>query len=67
MKSIYSSIVVLLVTFGSVLYAQEANTAKIEEVFTFVEHQPEYPGGMDALGKAIGENINYPFQAIQYG
>jgi TonB family protein len=65
-KSIYSSIVVLLVTFGSVLYAQEANTAKIEEVFTIVEQQPEYPGGMDALGKAIGENINYPFQAIQY-
>ncbi|MFT6855396.1 MAG: TonB family protein, partial [Cyclobacteriaceae bacterium] len=57
---------IIFFLLGFQLIAQESDTTKIEEVFTFVE-QLEYPGGMDAFYKAIGENINYPFQAIQYG
>lgn len=32
-------------------------------VFTVVEQQPEFPGGMDAMYKYIAENISYPTEA----
>ncbi|MBQ0016247.1 MAG: energy transducer TonB [Bacteroidales bacterium] len=31
-----------------------------EEIFTVVENDPEYPGGMESLYKYLGENIKYP-------
>lgn len=31
-----------------------------EEIFTVVENDPEFPGGMEALYKYLGENIKYP-------
>lgn len=31
-----------------------------EEIFTVVENDPEFPGGMDALYKYLRENIKYP-------
>lgn len=30
------------------------------EIFTVVEQQPEFPGGMKALGEYIGNNLKYP-------
>ena len=30
------------------------------EVLTTAEVMPEYPGGMEALGRFLGENIVYP-------
>lgn len=36
-----------------------------KQIFTTVEEQPEFPGGMAALGKFIGENIHYPEQAAK--
>jgi len=35
------------------------------EVFTVVEHQPEFPGGMPALGQYLGKNIRYPAEAVR--
>lgn len=31
-----------------------------EEIFTVVENDPEFPGGMEALYKYLSENIKYP-------
>lgn len=31
-----------------------------EEIFTVVENDPEYPGGMEALYKYLASNIHYP-------
>lgn len=33
------------------------------EVFMVVEQQPEFPGGMEKLGKYLSENLNYPAAA----
>lgn len=43
--------------------AVEAPAPKEEEVFTIVEQQPEFPGGMGALGQFLGKNIRYPAAA----
>lgn len=37
--------------------------AKEEEIFTTVEQQPEFPGGISSMYKFIGENIKYPSAA----
>lgn len=36
---------------------------KEEEIFTVVEQQPEFPGGMAALGQYLGKNLRYPAAA----
>lgn len=33
------------------------------EIFTVVEQQPEFPGGMKALGAYLGKNLRYPEKA----
>ena len=40
---------------------------EVEEIFTIVEDQPEYPGGMNAFYKYIGTNMRYPVQARRMG
>jgi periplasmic protein TonB len=36
---------------------------KDDEIFTVVEQQPEFPGGMSKLGAYLGKNIQYPSAA----
>ncbi len=36
---------------------------KDDEIFTVVEQQPEFPGGMSKLGDYLGKNIRYPSAA----
>ena len=43
---------------------QEDNS---QAVFTIVEEQASFPGGMDALGKFLRENMKYPEQARKDG
>lgn len=38
-----------------------------EEIFTVVEDQPEFPGGMSAFYQYIGDNMKYPSQARRMG
>jgi TonB family protein len=38
-----------------------------DPVFTVVEQLPEYPGGEEARIKFIGDNINYPKEAVKNG
>ena len=40
---------------------------KEEEIFVIVENQPEFPGGVGALMKLIGDSIRYPVEAQQKG
>ncbi len=38
-----------------------------EEIFTIVEDMPEFPGGIQALYKYLGENVKYPQAAKANG
>ena len=38
-----------------------------EEIFTFVEQPPTFPGGEEALAKYLGKNIRYPRVAQENG
>ena len=38
-----------------------------EEVFIVVESMPEFPGGQQAMMKFLGENIQYPANAVEKG
>ncbi|HLO45356.1 MAG TPA: TonB family protein [Leadbetterella sp.] len=37
--------------------------SQIEEIFTTVDQNPEYPGGMSAMYRYLGQNIIYPGKA----
>ncbi len=39
---------------------EEEEEAVEEEIFTVVENDPEFPGGMEALYKYLAQNIKYP-------
>ncbi|HSI90347.1 MAG TPA: energy transducer TonB, partial [Adhaeribacter sp.] len=39
----------------------------VEEIFTFVEQAPQFPGGDAAMMKYLGENIKYPAIAQRNG
>lgn len=43
--------------------AVEAPAPKEEEIFTVVEQQPEFTGGMAALGQYLQKNLRYPAAA----
>ena len=38
-----------------------------DEIFQVVEHQPEFPGGMEALMKHLSKEIKYPKEAQEKG
>ncbi len=40
---------------------------EVEEVFTIVEDPAEFPGGMQAFYKFVGDNMKYPAQARRMG
>ena len=48
-----------------VLPDEEVEAPREEALFITVEQQPEYPGGMAALGAFIQKNLKYPQQAIR--
>lgn len=45
----------------------EGGAAKSTEVFTIVEEQPAFPGGVSELNKFIQKNLKYPQAAIDAG
>jgi periplasmic protein TonB len=38
---------------------------KEEQIYTFVEQQPEFPGGIDAMNKYIHDKLRYPVEATE--
>ncbi len=56
----------ILFCFAFVSVAQEQNTTETDDnqIFSFVEKMPEYPGGIPALSAFLSNNIHYPEEAI---
>ncbi len=54
------------IEFTPVVLEQEEEVVE-EQIFTVVENDPEFPGGMDALYKYLGQNIKYPQLARDNG
>lgn len=46
---------------------EEEEEVAEEPIFTVVESEPEFPGGMEALYKYLGQNIKYPQLARENG
>ncbi|OUJ71665.1 hypothetical protein BXP70_21545 [Hymenobacter crusticola] len=51
----------------SVATAPPVPLAKKDTIFTYVEHMPEYPGGISKLLADIGANTHYPPVAVEAG
>ena len=50
-----------------IVFEEEPVEEEVEEVFTIVEDQPEFPGGIAAFYKYVGGNMKYPSQARRMG
>ena len=50
-----------------IVFEEAPEEEAVEEVFTIVEDQPEFPGGMAAFYKYVGDNMDYPSQARRMG
>ena len=49
-------------------FAQNDGSATVGgEIYTVVEHEPEFPGGEDALIQWLGSNVKYPEAAKEKG
>jgi TonB family protein len=65
--------IVLFVGTSLALQAQESpslpnsNLDTSEEIFTVVEDNPSFPGGVEAMYAYIGKNLNYPKEAKENG
>lgn len=50
-----------------IIFEEPAPEEEVEEVFTIVEDQPEFPGGMPAFYEFVSKNMKYPAQARRMG
>ena len=50
-----------------IVFEEAPEEEEVEEVFTIVEDQPEFPGGMAAFYKFVGDNMDCPSQARRMG
>jgi len=55
----------LFVLGSFITMAQTADTTKQSNVFTSVEQNAEFPGGVDAFVQYVAKKIRYPIQAFQ--
>lgn len=56
-----------LMSFSSVVNAQTKKEDIKEEVFSFVDTEPQYPGGREALIQYLTTNMEFPTKAIKKG
>ena len=61
--------IVAAVLMGGAAMAQTEGTAAAVDnaIYTVVEHDPEFPGGMDALVAWVGSHVEYPAEAREAG
>ena len=64
-KSDYADVADTDVADTEIVVAEEE--VEEEEVYQVVEHQPEFPGGVQALYQFLSNNINYPAISRQNG
>jgi len=50
-----------------IIFDEAPEDENIDEVFTIVEDQPAFPGGMTAFYKFVSDNMKYPAQARRMG
>ena len=50
-----------------IIFEEAPEEEDVDEVFTIVEDQPEFPGGMAAFYAFVSKNMNYPKQARRMG
>jgi len=50
-----------------IVFTQAPKEEDVDEIFTIVEDQPEFPGGMAAFYEYIGKRMKYPSQARRMG
>ncbi|MFT7233950.1 MAG: protein TonB [Cyclobacteriaceae bacterium] len=50
-----------------IIFDDAPDEEEVEEVFTIVEDPAEFPGGMQAFYKFVGDNMKYPAQARRMG
>ncbi len=50
-----------------IIFEEAPEEEVVEEVFTIVEDPAEFPGGMAAFYKYVGDNMSYPSQARRMG
>lgn len=50
-----------------IVFEEAPEEEEVEEVFTIVEDQPEFPGGMPAFYEFVSKNMKYPAQARRMG
>jgi protein TonB len=50
-----------------IVFEEAPEEEEVEQVFTIVEDQPEFPGGMPAFYKFVGDKMKYPAQARRMG
>jgi protein TonB len=66
MRQILFIIIVLL--YSLFVKAQTTTTVKGDKadtlIFSTVEHEPEFPGGMKKFWKYVGKNLHYPNTGI---
>lgn len=65
MRKIYQRVLQLLALFIVLMsHSHESMGQDSDVVYTMVDHQPQYPGGMSALFKYLKGNMQYPSEAI---
>ncbi len=50
-----------------IVFEEAPEEEEVDEIFTIVEDQPEFPGGMQAFYQFVGKKIKYPSQARRMG
>ena len=56
---------IMVFAFSLNVNAQEKKTENSDVVFTVVENEAEFPGGVEAMNRFMAENIKYPTLAKQ--
>lgn len=59
------ALLIMLCAFSLNVNAQEKKSDNSDVVFTVVENEAEFPGGVEAMNRFMAENIKYPTLAKQ--
>lgn len=64
MKKIYLLFLLLVMSTAAIAQADDVKAGQNEDaVFTAVDDEPQFPGGIEAMYQYIASNVNYPAKA----
>lgn len=68
MKKLFALLLLTMaVPFANAQQPVSNNDENNEAIFSVVENEPEFPGGVEALYKFISKNVVYPKKALKNG